>query len=126
MPTVHRIDNKQDFLRLEVSGQWTPGKEAREAMAIFSELAAACRQTGISRVIEVFDIPGRLPTMAAYDIASNPSAFGWDRNWKTALVFTYPERFESNLFTETVAVNRLYNIKAFRDESIAQAWLLGK
>ena len=126
MPTVHRIDNKQDFLRLEVSGQWTPGKEAREATAIFSKLAAMCRKTGICRIIKVFHIPGRLPTMAAYDIANDPSAFGWNRKWKTALVFTYAERFESNRFTETVAFNRLYNVKLFRDESTAQAWLLGK
>ena len=60
--------------------------------------------------------------MEAFEIASAPVSSAWDHRWKVALVYTYPERFESNLFSETVAV-RGYNIKAFRDELDALAWL---
>ncbi len=126
MPIEYRIESKHDFLRLEVSGEWTPGQETREARAIWAKLAEACRLTEISRVIAVFDMPGRLPTMQAFDIARSPESFGWDRRWKAAIVCPYPERFENTLFSEVVAVNRGYTVKTFKDESRAQAWLLGQ
>ena len=123
MSVKYRIENKNSYGRLYVSGEWTRGQEANEAKKIWEELVEASRQTGIYRLIAVFDIPGCLPTMEAFEIASAPVSSGWNNLWKVALVYPYPERFESNLFSETVAVNRGYNVKAFRDELNALAWL---
>ena len=123
MTVEYRIERKHGHVRLYVSGEWTRGQEANEAKKIWEELVELSRQTGIYRLIAVFDIPGCLPTMEAFEIANAPVSSGWDHRWKVALVYPYPERFESNLFSETVAVNRGYNIKVFRDELDARAWL---
>ena len=123
MSVEYRIENKYGYCRLYVSGEWTRGQEANEAKTIWEELVEVSRQTEIFRLIAVFDIPGCLPTMEAFEIASAPVSSGWNNLWKVALVYPYPERFESNLFSETVAVNRGYNVKAFRDELDALAWL---
>lgn len=124
MSVEYRIENKYDYCRLYVSGEWTRGQEANEAKKIWEELMEVSKQTDISRVIAVFDIPGSLPTMEAFEIASAPISSGWrNHRWKIALVYPYPERYESNLFSETVAVNRGYNVKAFRNELDALAWL---
>jgi hypothetical protein len=124
MSVEYRIEIKHGYCRLYVSGEWTREQEAKEANKIWEEIIEVSRQTEISRLIAVFDIPGRLPIMEAFEIASAPGSSGWrDHRWKIALVYPYPERFESNLFSETVAVNRGYNVKAFRNELDALAWL---
>ena len=118
------FSQNQDYLRMDVSGNWTPGKEADEAIKFWAQAADVCRENEQTHVLAVFDIPGSMPTMAAFEVASDPEAFGWDRRVKVALVYTHRERFESNLFSETVAVNRYYQVKAFQDESAARDWLL--
>lgn len=123
MSVEYRIEAEREFLRLSVSGEWTQGKEVEETRKVWAELAEACEQQGMSRVMAVYDIPGRFPTMAAYNFASAFDVFGWKPHWKVALVYHYQERFESNLFTENVAVNRGFRVKAFTNESDAETWL---
>jgi len=118
------ISQHNDYLRLDVSGEYTPGAEAEEATRFWAQAAAACREHKLTRVLAVFDVPGTMPTFAAFDVASNPPAISWDHRVKVALVYTHKERFESNLFSETVAVNRGYKVKAFQDEPNAISWLL--
>jgi hypothetical protein len=113
-----------DYLRLDVSGEYTPGAEAEEATRFWAQAAATCREHKLTRVLAVFDVPGKMPTFAAFDVASNPPAINWDYRVKVALVYTHKDRFESNLFSETVAVNRGYQVKAIQDEPNAIAWLL--
>lgn len=124
MSIEYRIEAMQGFIRLDVSGTWTYGSEAREAKEVWRQVADACKEHGIERILAVFDIPGRFPTFAAFDIASDPESLGFNRCHKAALVYTYQERFESNLFSELVAVNRGFNVQAFMDESKAKNWLL--
>lgn len=126
MSIEYRIEAVQGFIRLDVSGEWTYGSEAREAKQVWRQVADACKEQGFERILAVFDVPGRLPTFAAYDIASDPESLGFNHRYKVALVYTYQERFDSNLFSETVAVNRGFKVKAFIDESDAQNWLLGQ
>ncbi len=123
MSIQYRIEANQDFLRLDVSGNWTYGREAMEAKEVWREVVDSCGKHGVERILAVFDVPGRLPTLAAYDIASAPESLGFNRHYKVALVYTYQERYESNLFSELVAENRGFNVKAFRDESKAKRWL---
>ncbi len=124
MPCRCVISPDQDHLRMDVSGNWTQGNEADEAIQCWAKAADACREYGLTRVLAVFDVPGTMPASAGFEIASDPAAFGWEYHFKVALVYTHRERYESNLFGEMVALNRYYTVKAFENESSAKAWLL--
>jgi len=113
-----------DHVRLDVTGEWTPGKEVEEIKNTLGAVADACRENGLERMLAVFDMGGRIPIGVAYEVAKDPSSVGWERHFRGALVHRDEERYESNLFTETVAVNRSFNIKAFNDEGAALKWLL--
>ena len=117
------IQEASDHLRVEVSGEWTPGKEAADAKRIWSQVADVCRTKGITRILSVWKVPGHLPVFAAYDIASSASETGWDWRFKLAEVHLYEERFKDSLFTEIVATNRGYSVKMFDNEQDAKKWL---
>jgi hypothetical protein len=123
MKIKYLIKDEHSHLRLEVSGEWAKGNEAKEAISIWSQIAEACRELGSSRVLAIFDVSGRMPAMEAWDIASDLQSVGLERHWRIAVVYTHQERFESNHFSEDVACNRGYDVKIFRDESSAESWL---
>ena len=115
----------QDYLRLEVSGNWTPGKESEEIIRVLAEAADSCREVGATRILAVFDVPGRLQIWDAHKVAITPESFGWDHSFSLALVFLHEERFKSSLHAEMVATSRGFRVKSFRDELSAKSWLLG-
>lgn len=117
------IENK-DFLRLEVSGNWTPGKESEEIIRVLAHASDSCRKVGVTRVLAVFDIPGRLQIWDAHKVAIKPESYGWDHSFSLALVFLYEERFKSSLHSEMVATSLGFRVKSFRDEPSAKLWLL--
>jgi len=124
MRVQYSIDNNLDHLRACVYGYWTPGKESEEIIRFLAKLADASRKLGVNRILAVIDIPGRIHIWDAHKVANSPESYGWDRSFRLALVFTHEERFESNLFSERLAVSHGYMVKVFRDESSAKAWLL--
>jgi hypothetical protein len=124
MRVQYSIVNNQDHLRTAVSGAWTAGKESEEIIRFLENVAEACRTQGINRILAVIEIPGHLPIWEAHKVADSPESYGWDRHFKLALVFTHEERFESNRFSEILAVSRGFMVKMFRDEASAKAWLL--
>lgn len=117
--------DRADHLRVEVSGHRTPGREVEDAVAVWSEVADRCRAASLPRILAVMKLSGRLPTMAAFDIAHAPDSFGWSREFQLALVDLNEESRKDNLFTETIAVNRGFRVKVFDNEDDARAWLLG-
>ena len=123
MACAYSFTNEQDFLRLDISGEYTVGKEAAEAIEIWSEAADLCRKYSLTRVLAFIDVPGVFPTDAAYEVSSDPEAWGWERRFKAAMVYTHRERYENN-FSETVAFNRYINIRGFMDEVDARRWLM--
>jgi hypothetical protein len=124
MAVQYTINIEKDFLRLDVSGSYTPGNEAAEMRQIWAEVSDACRLHRIRRVLSCSSVVGELPTMVGFELASAPSSFGWERNFRMALVFEDKERYESHLFAETVMVNRYYDMKPFMNEDEAKTWLL--
>jgi hypothetical protein len=112
------------YVRLDVSGTYTPGNEVVKMKSMWREIADQCRSNGVEHALAVSEVKGALSTMAGYELASEPTSFGWERNFHIAIAFTDKERFESQLFTETVMVNRYYDIKAFMDVDEAKAWLV--
>lgn len=117
------ITHETDYVRVEVSGRWEPGGELGNAVDVWTRVADACRETGETRILSLWDVSGHLPMLDAYSLASAPDSFGWEHNFKLAVVHLHEERFSDALFAETVAVNRGYEVKIFRDERSAKEWL---
>ena len=113
-----------DYLRVEVSGGWTPGKEGEDSVRVWGEVAETCKKEGKTRILAIWDVAGRLPPMDGYNLGANPERFGWDRRFKLATVHLHEERFQDGLFVETVALNRGFRVKMFEDEEKAKSWLL--
>ena len=101
MACVYSFTKEKDLIRLDISGEYTVGKEAEEAIEIWSEAADLCRSSNLTRVLAYIDVAGVFPTDAAYEVASDPESWGWERRFKAAMVYTHKERFENN-FSETV------------------------
>ena len=123
MACTYTFTVEKEFLRLDISGEYTVGREAEEAKEIWAAAADLCRENSLTRVLSFIDVPGVFPTYAAYEVASDPESWGWERHFKAAMVYSHIERYENN-FSETVAVNRYFNIQGFKDEQTAREWLL--
>lgn len=123
MSHSYKLSHDDVLMRLEVTGTWTPGREAEEVGEIWLETTSRCNELGLSRVLAIIDIPGRMPTLAAWQLGSDPAAIGVDRSLRIAVVYRYRERFESNTFLETVARNRGFEVKIFEDDEVATEWL---
>jgi len=124
MPYQVVIQENPDYIRAQLSGSGTPGKELKEAINIWVQIAEACRANNTDRVLAISDISGPLPTMMAYGLADAPQKWGWDRCVKVAVVSLHKERLNGSLFAETVAFNRGFSGKVFEDEQEAKSWLL--
>jgi hypothetical protein len=125
MPYECVIQENQDHIRAEVSGAWTPGKELDDAIDVLAQAADICHKKGIYCILVMVDVPGRLPPLTGYDLVDKSKKFDWDRLFKLAVVYSHNERFIDALFLETVAVNRGYMVKMFKNEQEAKSWLLG-
>jgi hypothetical protein len=124
MPYEFQVQVHEDYLRAEVSGARTPGREVHDAVQTGQQISDAVYRSGVSKVLAVFRMTGRLPATESHEIYSNPQAFGWSRDVKVALVDMNPESKEDSLFSETVAVNRAYDMSVFDNEEDALEWLL--
>jgi len=124
MPYDFQIQVHEDYLRVEVSGTRTPGQEVNDAVQTGQQISEAVRRSGVRKVLTIFRMTGRLPATESHEIYSNPQAFGWSREVKVALVDMNPDSKEDSLFSETVAVNRAYDMSVFDKEEDALEWLL--
>ena len=118
------IKEFQDYIRVEVSGARTSGKEKEDAVNLWRRVVDACSESGINRVLVVSSVTGRIPTLEAYEVAGHPEEFGWSRDYKLALVDLDEESRRDNIFAENVAVNRGFQVKVFDNEQEAEIWLL--
>jgi hypothetical protein len=118
------IQEYEDYIRIEVSGEWSPHHEADDAKAVWTHVIDVCRAKGFNRILSVWKVPGHLPVTAAYDIASAGETQGLGRCFRLAVVHLYEERLKDSLFVETVAANRGYKVKMFANEQEAKKWLL--
>lgn len=124
MPYQVHIETRHDHVRVNVSGTRTPGHEVEDSVHAWKQVADTCRDTGIEKILTVFELEGRLSPIDAYDIVARTEEFGWSHAFKMAVVDLNKETLEDNLFAETVAVNRAYEIMVFDNESDASDWLL--
>lgn len=124
MPYQVHIETQGDHIRVNVSGTRIPGHEVADSVNTWKQVADVCRDTGIEKILAVFLLEGRLSPIDAYDIAARADEFGWSHAFKMAVVDLNKETLEDNLFAETVAVNRAYQIMVFDNEAEATDWLL--
>lgn len=124
MPYQVAIQEYPDYIRVQLSGELTPGLELQEATSVWSQVADACREKGVTRVLAISDARGHLLTMTAYELADSALTWGWDQRFKLAMVEVHEERRQNSLFAETVAVNRGFRARVFDDEQKARSWLL--
>jgi hypothetical protein len=119
------ILENRDYIRVEASGKWTPGKELDDVSKVLAQVSDICQNKNKNYILAIWDVEGPLPVMIGYDIVESANKFNWGRNFKLALVFTYQEKFKDAHFVETAAVNRGYWVKMFENEHEAKLWLLG-
>ena len=124
MPYECQIKELPEYLRVDVTGDWTPGMEFEDAFDVWKQVAEEYRRSETAKILSVWDVPGRLPTMSAYELGAKISSLGVDRTFSLAIVHLSKERLEDSLFAETVAINRGFHIKMFSDEKSALPWLL--
>ncbi len=122
MPYNVTIKEKEDHIRVEISGEWTIGNEAKEVISAWSQVVEICHTKNINHILAIGKVTGHLTPMAAYDMANFPDKHGWTRKLRLAVV-ALGESWRSNLFAETVADNRGYTIKVFDNEQDAKTWL---
>ena len=118
------IQEFPEYIRVEVSGVRTSGKEKDDAIMLWRRVVEACRESGLARILVISNVTGRIPTLEAYEVAGHPEEFGWNREYKLALVDLDDESRQDNLFAENVAVNRGFHVKVFDNEKEAEIWLV--
>jgi hypothetical protein len=124
MPYDFTIHNKGDHIRAEISGKRIRNKEVEDMVRVLFHVTDFCRKEGISRILIISSLTGRIPAIAAYEIAQYTEKHGWNRSFKIADVDLNKESLEDSLFIETVAVNRGYRFRVFDNEKDAESWLL--
>ena len=118
------IKENQDYLKVEISGDWTPGAELEDSVNVWAQVTATCNEKGVTHIMAIWNVPGYLPTMAAYNLVESAEKFGWDKRLKLAVVHLNEERLKDGLVAETLAVDRGFNIKMFNNEQKAKLWLM--
>lgn len=125
MPYETTTEVLEDYVRAEISGDRIPGREVDDAIQSGREMSAVCRDNSATKLLVIFKMTGRLGPTESYEIYSNPGDFGWSRDVKVAVVDENPESQKDSAFSETVAVNRAYDMRVFSNEIEAKDWLLG-
>ena len=113
-----------DYLRVEISGARKQGKEVDDAIKVWSRVAEIGKAKNITHILAIIEITGFMPKMASFDIGNLADKFGWSRSFKLAVVTSDEESRKANLYTETVAVNRGFDVRIFDNEQDAKIWLL--
>jgi len=120
-----RMEIREGYLRVDVSGKREPGKEAERSIESWKDVARICKEHDLHAVLTILNLSGRLPVFAAYDIISTLSDVGLRGRYKLAVVDLNDASREDNLFAETVARNRGFSVRTFSNEEDALAWMLG-
>lgn len=124
MPYDSEFEMHSDHLRVVVTGVRRMGDAAFDAAEVGARIVERCNEAEIFRVLVVLNLSGRLSAVDSYEVVVNSARYGWNHKFRLALVDANKESVDGVRFTETVAVNRWYEVRAFTDEDEALAWLL--
>lgn len=118
------IESQNGFIKVHISGNRVPGQAVEDSIHLWGRVTSACREAGVEKILAILEVTGHLSPIDAYDIVARTDEFGWSHAFKMAVVDLNKETLEDNLFAETVAVNRAYQIMVFDDVAEAEDWLL--
>ncbi len=118
------IEAKDGYIEVGISGTRVPGRAVEDSVGLWGQVAEACRKAGVERILAVFNVVGHLSPVDAYDIVARTKEFGWSHAFRMAVVDLNKDTLEDNLFAETVAANRAYQIMVFDNVPEAEEWLL--
>jgi hypothetical protein len=124
MSYIMNFEEKDDFLKVEITGTRTRRNELVDAIEVLSNVNEIGKAKNINKILLILRITGPLPSMVSYDIGNKAEELGWSRMFSVAAVTMDEYSMKSYLFIETVAVNRGYNVKIFDNEQDAKIWLL--
>ena len=124
MPYEIDFQLRDNYLRVHVTGDRRDGDAAIEAGHAGRQIVEHCRDAKIHRVMIILDLRGPLSAFDSLEMVTQSREYGWDHTFKLAFVDTDIESVKYARFTETVAVNRSYSVKAFTDEADAVDWLI--
>ena len=120
------FQTNENYVRVHVTGDRRYGDAAVEASQAGHQIVEYCRNANIYRVLVILDLGGRLSAYDSLEMVSQSREYGWDFSFKLAFVNANNDSFDDVQFTETVAVNRAYSVKAFTDEAKAVDWLIDR
>lgn len=125
MPYDVNIAETEGVLRVEVKGERSADTEKAigDISSVWRRVGRECLTRHIDRVLAVFELTGPFSIVGAYRVASQPEKFEFDSKTRIAIADLDDESFRNNKFSETVAVNRGWQIKVFDNERDALEWL---
>ena len=113
-----------DYIKVEISGEYTPGAELEDSVDVWGKIFRSCQGKNLKRILAIWKVPGYLPTMAAYNLAEAAEELGFDKKLKLAVVHLTEERYQDGIIAETFAVEHGFNVKIFKDKEKAKKWLI--
>ena len=126
MPYEIDFQTIENYVRVCVTGDRRNGDAAVEASQSGRQIVEYCRDAKIYRVLVILNLRGRLSPFESLEMVTQSRGYGWDYAFKLAFVDENRVAVEDVKFTETVAFNRAFSVRAFTDEAKAVDWLIGK
>ena len=124
MPIRLKLKIEDGFIRADFKGRRTEGKELQETKNAWIEVAQACRENNVFKILAIMQVEGKLPFDAAYKLARSVSEIGFTRDHKLAVIASKARILLNIRFSETIFRNRGYEVRIFKSERPAKKWLL--
>jgi len=117
------IAMQDNLVRLDVAGDRSAGDHLANADEVGKAVVSACRETGIDRILVLSRLTGRASPLDQLRTVLHSIQYGWSRKFRMAFVDLNKETIGQTRFVETAALNRVFNVCVFDNESDARNWL---
>ena len=124
MPLKLKHALNQDYLKVEILGNRTPGNEVAESKEIWKAVADLANKEKKYKVLALMKVKGRLPINSAFEIAESAGSLGWSQNHKLAVVAGSEAVLMNIRLSEMIMTNLGYEMKLFGSTRMARKWLL--
>lgn len=123
MPYQSDIQVYDGYVKAEFAGVRRPGTEKTDHYESFTKIRDILSRENAKRLLIVSRLTGPVSPMVVFDFANNPRQVGWTHDTMIALVNANSPSDEEFKMIETLSRNRGMQVKLFKDEHNAVAWL---